>query len=345
MGWRFVRQGAVLAVIVAGALPATAPAQIDLTVNDVGLAIGDKPRMTGIRLNYRDRRLERVNGINITIWSPYGEATGTVNGLALGLPVTGARRINGIATGVFGVGASESITGLTVAPLGAGTGGELRGVIIGGLGAGAGSRIEGIGVGGLGIGSGGPMTGVFAGGLGVGSGEAIRGVAIGGLGVGAGGGLTGIAIGGIGVGSGGTLKGISIGGIGVGSGGDVVGLTVGGIGVGSGGSLRGVSIAGIGVGASTLRDLVISGIGAGGEDVRGVVLTGAYFRVARGGTQRGLATAAFTRVSGRQYGLTLGILNYARELRGLQIGLINISDNGGRRLVLPIIGVRGHRKE
>src|SRR6476620_2666902 len=72
---------------------------IDLTLSDVGLAIGDKPRVTGVRINYRDRKLVEVNGVNLTIWSPYSPATGTVNGLALGVPVTGARDINGFAIG------------------------------------------------------------------------------------------------------------------------------------------------------------------------------------------------------------------------------------------------------
>ena len=87
------------------ALPTGAPAQVvDLTIDDVGIAIGDKPRMTGLRINFRDARLEEINGINITLWSPYEGSHGTVNGLALGLPVTGAERINGIATGLLHTG-------------------------------------------------------------------------------------------------------------------------------------------------------------------------------------------------------------------------------------------------
>src|SRR5215213_8891457 len=80
---------------------------LDLTVNHVGVAIGDVPRVTGLRINYRDRNLEWVNGVNVTIWQPYEPASGTVRGLALGLPVTGARRIDGVATGLFGVGADD----------------------------------------------------------------------------------------------------------------------------------------------------------------------------------------------------------------------------------------------
>src|SRR4051794_25621708 len=77
---------------------------LDLTVNHVGIGIGDVPRVIGLRLNYRDRVMERVDGVNATIWMPYGDGgTGEVRGLALGLPATGAARIYGIATGMLGV--------------------------------------------------------------------------------------------------------------------------------------------------------------------------------------------------------------------------------------------------
>src|SRR5258708_29642484 len=92
------------------ALPVGMRAQgLDLTVNHVGIAIGDVPRVTGLRINYRDRNLEWVDGVNVTIWSPYGDGSGTVRGLALGVPLTGAARIDGIAAGIFGAGASDRI--------------------------------------------------------------------------------------------------------------------------------------------------------------------------------------------------------------------------------------------
>jgi hypothetical protein len=148
---------------------------LDLTVNHIGIAIGDVPRVTGLRINYRDRNLEWVNGVNATVWSPYGNGSGTVRGLALGLPVTGAWRIDGIATRIFGVGAGERIRGVGVAPLGIGAGGRLEGLMVGGLGVGMGGGMTGIGVGGLRIGSGGSMRGLFVGGLGAGAGADFMG--------------------------------------------------------------------------------------------------------------------------------------------------------------------------
>src|SRR5688500_17701684 len=66
------------------------------------ICIGDCRRVVGIRLNFRDSRLERVDGINATIWTPYEPMGGVVNGIALGLPATGAGDITGLSLGVFG---------------------------------------------------------------------------------------------------------------------------------------------------------------------------------------------------------------------------------------------------
>jgi hypothetical protein len=280
---------------------------LDLTVNHVGLAIGDVPRVAGLRINYRDRNLEWVNGVNVTIWSPYGEGSGTVHGtvrgLALGLPLTGAERIDGIAMGIFGVGASNRIRGLGVGGLGLGAGGKLEGVMVGGLGVGTGGGMTGIGVGGLGIGSGGRMRGVFVGGLGVGGGGSVDGIAIGGLGVGVGGDITGLAIGGLGVGAGGTLHGIGIG--------------------------------GLGVGAPRIEGIAVSALGVGAQDAKGALIA-PWVKIEHGEIQ-GLAIGGFNQVRGLHHGLAIGIVNYAEELQGVQIGLINIArNNPSGAKVLPI---------
>lgn len=289
---------------------------IDLTVHDVGLAIGDKPEMTGLRINYRDRHLREITGVNLTLWSPYEPATGTVNGLALGVPLTGAEKINGALIGIFGGGTDGSL--------------------------------EGIGIGGIGVGAGGEMRGIMLGGVGVGSGGGMTGLSVGGIGVGSGGSMRGIQLGGIGVGGGGDVTGLSIGGIGVGTGGDATGLLIGGVGVGSGGTLRGLSIGGIGVGAPALEGVAIGGVGVGGHDVHAIVLTAGYFKVVhddgseneRNGYFKGAALATLSNIQGEQHGLVLGLFNYARELHGAQVGLINVSDNGGHRRVLPLLSVR-----
>ena len=322
-------------------IPAALSAQvIDLTIHDVGIAIGDKPRMTGLRINYRDRRLEQITGVNATIWSPYEPATGVVRGIALGLPVTGAKRIEGLALAAAGVGAEESITGIGIAPIGLGAGGELRGIMLGGIGVGSGGGLTGVGVGLIGVGGGGPMTGLMIGGIGVGGGGDVKGISAALIGVGSGGSIHGLTIGGIGVGAGGSLTGVNLGGIGVGSGGNVTGISIAGIGVGAGGTLRGLSIGGVGVGAPRLEGVALTGFGAGAKDAQAIVIAPGYFRIDRDGDFHGASASVYNRVLGKQSGLSIGVLNYARELNGVQLGLINVSDNGGRRRILPFLSVR-----
>ena len=302
---RVLSRAAVLLVVLSGATQAQL---VDLTVNDVGLAIGDKPQMTGLRINYRDRNLREVRGANLTLWSPYEPTTGRVAGVAIGLPATGARSIDGVALGLFGVGVSQGLTGISVGGIGVGGGGHLRGITIGGVGVGSGGGISGVSLAGIGIGSNGPIRGVQA------------------------------AL--IGVGGSNDLTGISIAGIGVGAGGDVKGLSFGAIGVGSGKSVSGVSIAGVGVGAPSLNGLVLSLIGAGAKDAHAIVVAGVNFKIESGGRFDGASLSAFNNIRGEQHGLSIGLLNYARELHGAQLGLINISDNNGSRRVLPVISVR-----
>lgn len=327
--------------IALASLPAALSAQvIDLTVHDVGLAIGDKPRMTGIRINFRDAHLERVTGANVTIWTPREPATGSVTGLALGVPITGAGRITGVALAPLGVGATTRMSGLGVGGIGIGSGGDLRGIMIGGIGVGSGGSVDGITVGGIGVGSAGRMRGIQIGGIGVGSSGEVTGLSVGGIGVGASGAVRGIAVGGIGVGGAGSFTGIGVGGIGVGTGGDATGVLIGGLGVGAGGTLEGLSIAGIGVGAPSIQGVVLSPGAAGGLNVRALVISGLYFKIAEAGRFDGGALSAVTYIQGAQHGLTIGLFNYARELHGAQVGVINVSDNDGHRRILPLLSIR-----
>lgn len=390
---RFFLPFSLAAVVVAATVPAPLFAQktpepkrsLDLTISGTGISIGDSRRVRGIRLNYRDSRLERVDGLNATLWYPYEDGEGDVNGIALGLPLTGGRHIRGIALGV-GVGATEklsgigaaliglgggadvegifvagvgtgsgrNVTGLSIGGLGVGAGGDLRGIMIGGLGAGAGGNVkgllvgglgggtggnlQGIAIGGLGVGAGGRLDGVMIGGLGAGGGSGGRGLLIGGVGAGVGGDYQGIAVGGVGVGAGGDFTGLAVGGAGVGVGGDGKGIFFGGLGVGSGGSLRYLAIGGLGVGAPSITGLAVGGLGVGGQHLNGVMVGGYTVKVIEGGTLRGVGVSAFNDIRGTQRGLTIGLVNHAWRLHGMQIGIINIVKNNpsGRR-VLPLV--------
>lgn len=130
---RTIRPLAIAALLL---LSIAAAQGLDLTVNDVGLAIGNKPCVTGLRINFRDSGLDYVKGINTTVWTPYEPMSGTVSGLALGLPATGAARIRGLALAPIGVGAARDISGIGVGGIGVGAP-ALEGIVIGGAGAGA----------------------------------------------------------------------------------------------------------------------------------------------------------------------------------------------------------------
>ena len=331
-----VRPRALAALFLLVPLASSAAQGLDLTVNHVGLAIGDIPRVTGLRLNFRDRNLERVDGVNVTIWDPYRNARHSeVRGLALGLPITGASEIHGLAAGLFGVGAEETIRGIGIGGIGLGAGGRLEGLMIGGVGLGSGGDMTGIGIGGIGLGSGGNLNGLFFGGIGVGAGGDLAGIAIAGIASGAGGNVRGLTLAGIAAGAGGDVRGITVAGIASGAGGDVEGITVAGIAVGAGGTLRGLSVAGIAVGAPRISG-VAAALAVGAQDVRGFVLAPAWFKIERGEV-RGVTVSSFNQINGVQRGLAIGIVNYAWELQGVQVGLINIARNNPRgRQVLPI---------
>ena len=136
---------------------------------------------------------------------------------------------------------------------------------------------------------------------------------------------------------GGDFRGIALAGVGMGVGGDAEGILLAGVGAGVGGEFKGLAVAGVGVGASEITGVVLTGIGAGGETVRGLVVAPAYFKIAPGGTLRGVSVSAFNDIRhGSQHGLTIGLLNIADELHGLQVGLINIARNKRSFSVLPL---------
>jgi len=332
----------VLRLLAASLFPTAVSAQsLDLTIDHTGLSIGDSRFVRGVRINFRDRNLELVQGVNITVWSPYEPARGVVQGLALGVPVTGAKRIEGVGVGIFGVGTTEEFSGIGIGGFGVGSGGDARGALIGGFGVGSGHNVTGLTIGGFGAGAGGDVTGIQIGGFGVGAGGRVTGISIGGFGAGAGGDLKGLTIGGFGAGSGGDITGITIGGFGTGAGGDIRGITIGGFGAGAGGTLEGLVIGGFGAGAPRIRAIVLTGVGAGGLDVEGGVLAPLYFKIEEGGRVSGITISSFNHVKGDQFGLSLGLLNYAWNLHGVQIGVLNYAKNNPRGLrLLPIFNKR-----
>jgi len=319
-----------------------------------GIGFGNLKRFTGIRLNFIDRGLEKVTGINVAMWKPKRDSavSGTINGIAIGLPIsTGAGNINGISAGIFGVGAGQSMHGINVGGLGIGAGADLTGINIGGLGAGGGGSLKGFTFGGLGAGAGDDVSGVSIGGLGVGAGGDLTGITIGGLGVGAGENVKGISFGGLGMGAGENITGISIGGLGVGAGKNISGLSLSVLAVGSGESLKGIVVAGLAAGSPEIRALAIAPF-VGGKDLKGIFIAPLSLQMGNKEmdeetvTMKGISVSAFNKVRGHQRGLTIGAFNYATRQHGLQLGILNhVKDNPKGLRWLPLFNMHFGKKQ
>lgn len=151
--------------------------------------------------------------------------------------------------------------------------------------------------------------------------------------------MSGINIGGLVAGAGDNLSGLNIGGLVVGAGSNVEGINVGGLAAGAGNRMSGLNIAGLAVGAPELNGLTVAPI-AGGVRVSGLTIAPAYFRIPYQadelGVMKGVSVSTFNHIQGVQKGLSIGILNIARNLKGVQLGLINIAHSNRKGLkVLP----------
>jgi hypothetical protein len=245
----------------------------------------------------------------------------TIGGVMVGSGAMSGNNTIGLGVGAIGVGAGGEFTGIGVGGLAVSGGEALEGLMIGGLGILSGDRVDGIAIGGGGIGTGGRLRGLAIGGLGIGSGEAIRGIALGGLGVGTGGDLSGVAL---------AL-------LGVGGGGNVSGFTAGGIGVGAGRHMRGLHVGGVGITASQFSGVAVGSI-VSSRRAAGWVIAPLYSRSKE--RFAGVSASLFNHVQGEQRGVTIGLLNIARTLHGVQFGALNYAGNNPLLLrVLPLINL------
>lgn len=143
-----------------------------------GVSIGNSYEFTGIRINFADNNVRKVNGLNVTFWfKMFKNQNAIVNGISLGvLPVAGT--LQPINIGIIGLGTENHSNGLTIG-----------GLLIGG-------DLNGLGLSGLMLmadGTKGKISGVALSGIAVGAESAINGLTIGGLVVGTDGNINGLA--------------------------------------------------------------------------------------------------------------------------------------------------------
>jgi hypothetical protein len=101
--------------------------------------------------------------------------------------------------------------------------------------------------------------------------------------------------------------------------------------------LTGLTVCGLAAGAKEVVGLTIGGLAVGGRLLKGVHLAGGMVHVPKDGRLVGLAASPFNYIRGSQNGLSIGIVNYAFHVDGVQIGLVNIVRDNPRYLkVLPV---------
>jgi hypothetical protein len=279
---------------------------LDLGISGIGLSFGSAPRWSGLRVNWRDRYLERIDGVNITLWKPGDHVGGAVNGLSLGLgPRAGYLR--GVSIGLLGVLPERSAYGVTIGGLGIVADGSVVGLNLGLLGIVTEGRADGLSFAGLGLVSEGGALGINFAGLGVVSEGTVAGINLAGLGLVAERGIHGLNGALLGVVTEGQLRGITVTGLGAVAERDMIGLTIGGLGVVSDRAIQGVAAALLKVDTRELR---------------------------------GISIAGWTRVRQEQRGLSIGLFNQAEELHGVQLGVLNFAGNNhGLARWLPLINL------
>jgi hypothetical protein len=146
-----------------------------------GISFGNSSEFNGIRINFADHNVRKINGLNVTFWlKMYQNQEAIVNGVSVGVIPT-AKNMQPINIGLLGVGASPgNVNGLTIGGFVIGSGGNINGLSVSGLLTMADSDSSAI-------------SGVVISGIGVGANHAINGLVLAGLGIGTEGSINGIA--------------------------------------------------------------------------------------------------------------------------------------------------------
>ena len=66
---------------------------LNFPTKTAGISIGNSKLFNGLRINFRDRNVDQINGLNITLWQSKQNRDAQVNGISLGiLPTAGYLR-------------------------------------------------------------------------------------------------------------------------------------------------------------------------------------------------------------------------------------------------------------
>lgn len=348
-----MRRIAVCALILAHALSNAAAAQdtlvvehpsgrsLDLGIAGYGLSLGNSPVWTGLRINLTDRHVRRINGINITLWRPDRNPNAELNGLALGVVAPTAGTIRGAGVGLVAVVAEQSLGGLAYGTAAVVTGERLTGFALGGAAVVTGG-LRGIAVSPIAVVSRGHSYGATVAGLGTVAEGSMRGINVAGLATVAQGDMAGISVAGLANVAQGSMTGLNLGGLANVAQGRLRGINLAGLALVGSGGVAGLNLAGLAITSDRapisglnltlgaietdgpVRWVSFAGYKVDSPDVRGLSINPIRLKAV---DLSGVAIGGYNRVEGVQRGLTIGIFNWARELRGVQIGLLNYAGN------------------
>jgi hypothetical protein len=154
---------------------------LSIPAKKFGISIGNSHEFTGIRMNFADKDVKKINGINLTLWfSKFQNEDAVVNGISFGvIPTAGA--MQPINIGLLGVGtADHNLNGLSLGGIVIGSGGNINGISVSGIitmADGENSGISGLALSGIGLGAKRSMNGLMIAGFAIGTEENINGFA------------------------------------------------------------------------------------------------------------------------------------------------------------------------
>jgi hypothetical protein len=125
-----------------------------------GVSIGNSYAFTGIRINFADKNVKKINGLNVTFWVDNYQPwelknqiySSSINGISFGLLPT-AGSMQPINLGLFRVAAEKNLNGLTMSGLNTRSNGNINGICISGLTSKTESTFSGIALSGIGFGA------------------------------------------------------------------------------------------------------------------------------------------------------------------------------------------------
>jgi len=291
---------------------------LDIPVKGYGISLGNSRTFTGLRINFYDYRVQRVTGINITLWAPAEEKSDAIiKGAAIGVFWPQAKQISGLSAGSIAVAAND-LRGISIS-LGVIGKGNCTGIQTAGTGV-TGIKLRGITATSFFILSREKLWGIQTAGLGMIVGNEISGFQMAPVGI-RGVSLSGISITGILLSSSKTMRGIQSSFFLLESK-RISGISIGGLMIGNGAIrtnlIQGIQTAGFSILGDSIRGFSAAGFTVGGTKLIQGIQTAGFSIV--GNSIRGFSAAGFT---------VGGTKNRNRRLiKGLQIAGFSVGSEG-----------------